>query len=302
MRAGLLTHATKGRVALALAGLAIAGALLLGGASPGTAAPSSGIVVNEVYGGGGNSGATYKNDFIELRNRGTAAVSVDGWSVQYHAATGTGSWQVTQLSGSIPAGGIYLVAEAQGTGGTTDLPTPQATGTIAMGAGGGTVAHVNGTAALTCQDSATCPSAAVDLVGYGNAGISETAPIVGASAAASVQRKDAADTDDNANDFTAGAPTPGAATAGGGDDTGDGEPGPLRIHDIQARVGSLPTGASRSPTCRASSPASAPPAAAAGTGSRTPTPTRARPRAKASSSSPPTRACRPATRSSCPAP
>ena len=84
-------------------------ALLLGGASPGTAAPSSGIVVNEVYGGGGNSGATYKNDFIELRNRGTAPVSVDGWSAQYHAATGTGAWQATPLTGSIPAGGIYLV-------------------------------------------------------------------------------------------------------------------------------------------------------------------------------------------------
>jgi len=234
MRAGLLTHATKGRVALALAGLAVAGALLLGGASPGTAAPSSGIVVNEVYGGGGNAGSTYTNDFIELRNRGTTAVSVDGWSVQYHAATGTGSWQATQLSGTIPAGGIYLVAEGQGTsGGTTPLPPAQATGTIAMGANAGTVALVNGAALLTCQDSASCQSAAVDLVGYGTTGISETAPIPGASAAASVQRKDAADTDDNANDFAAGAPTPNAANAGGGDDTGDGEPGPLRIHDIQ---------------------------------------------------------------------
>jgi hypothetical protein len=86
MRAGLLSHATKGRAALALAGLAVVAALLVGGASPGAAAPSSGIVVNEVYGGGGNSGATYKNDFIELRNRGTAAVSVDGWSVQYQRA------------------------------------------------------------------------------------------------------------------------------------------------------------------------------------------------------------------------
>jgi predicted extracellular nuclease len=233
MRAGLLTHATKGRVALTLAGFAVVGVLLLGGASPGTAAPSSGIVVNEVYGGGGNAGATYTNDFIELRNRGTAAVSVDGWSVQYHAAGGTGAWQVTLLSGSIAAGGIYLVAEAQGTGGTTPLPTPQATGTIAMSGTGGTVALVNGTAALTCQDSAACQSASVDLVGYGSAGINETAPIAGASSTDSVQRKDAPDTDNNANDFAAAAPTPGATNAGGGGGTGDGEPGPLRIHDIQ---------------------------------------------------------------------
>jgi predicted extracellular nuclease len=233
MRAGLLTHATKGRVALALAGLAVVGVLLLGGASPGAAAPSSGIVVNEVYGGGGNSGARYTNDFIELRNRGTAAVSVDGWSVQYHAASGTGAWQATPLSGSIPAGGIYLVAEAQGAGGTDPLPDPQKTGTIAMSGTGGTVAVVNGTAALTCQDSAACQSASVDVVGYGTAAINETAPIGGASNTDSVQRKDAADTDNNANDFAAGAPTPGATNAGGGGDTGEGEPGPLRIHDIQ---------------------------------------------------------------------
>jgi uncharacterized protein len=233
MRAGLPSHATKGRVALALIGLAIAGALLLGGASPGAAAPSSGIVVNEVYGGGGNSGATFTNDFIELRNRGTAAVSVDGWSVQYHSGGATGSWQVTQLSGSIAPGAIYLVAEAQGTGGTQPLPTPQATGTIAMSGTAGTVAVVNGTAALTCADSAACQAASVDLVGYGTAVINETAPAAGASSTDSVQRKDAADSDDNSKDFASGAPTPGAANVDGGGGTGDGEPGPLRIHDIQ---------------------------------------------------------------------
>ncbi|HEX6745398.1 MAG TPA: lamin tail domain-containing protein, partial [Solirubrobacteraceae bacterium] len=114
---------------LVVAGLALAAAISLGGASSGTAAPSSGIVVNEVYGGGGNSGATYTTDFIELRNRGTAAVSLDGWSVQYDSAGATGNWQVTQLTGSIAPGAIYLVAEATGTGGTQPLPTPQATGT-----------------------------------------------------------------------------------------------------------------------------------------------------------------------------
>ena len=48
-----------------------------------------------------------------------------------------------------------------------------------------------------------------------------------------MQRKDSADTDNNASDFAAAAPTPGAPNAGGGGDTGSGEPGPLRIHDIQ---------------------------------------------------------------------
>ena len=52
-------------------------------------AVSSSIVISQVYGGGGNSGATYKNDFIELYNPGTTAVDVTGWTVQYGSATGT---------------------------------------------------------------------------------------------------------------------------------------------------------------------------------------------------------------------
>jgi uncharacterized protein len=233
MRAVLESRFTKGRVALTIAGLALALAgAILWSAAPGSAAPSSGIVVNEVYGGGGNAGATYTNDFIELTNRSSAPVTVDGWSVQYHSAGATGAWQVTPLSGTIAPGGRYLIAEAQGTGGTQPLPTPQATGTIAMSGTAGTVAVVNTTTALTCADSAACQSASVDLVGYGSAVINETAPAADASNTNSVQRKDAADSDNNANDFAAAAPTPGATNAGGGG-TGEGEPGPLRIHDIQ---------------------------------------------------------------------
>src|SRR5262245_28248794 len=41
-----------------------------------TAAPSTTLVLTEVYGGGGNSGATLKNDFIEIKNIGTTTVNV----------------------------------------------------------------------------------------------------------------------------------------------------------------------------------------------------------------------------------
>ena len=47
---------------------------------------SADIVISQVYGGGGNSGATYTHDFIELFNRGTAPVSLSGWSVQYSSS------------------------------------------------------------------------------------------------------------------------------------------------------------------------------------------------------------------------
>ncbi len=236
MRAALPFGTTRGRIALAIAALVLAAALasILLRPDSGSAAPSSGVVINEVYGGGGNAGATYTNDFIELTNRSSAPVSVDGWSVQYHSGSASGSWQVTQLSGSIAPGAIYLVGEGQGSGGTQPLPPTQASGSISMAGASGTVAVVNSATALTCADPAACQSASVDLVGYGTAALNETGPAGGASNTDSVQRTDAADSDDNSKDFAAAAPTPGAKNAGsGGGGGGEGEPGPLRIHDIQ---------------------------------------------------------------------
>jgi predicted extracellular nuclease len=225
---------TKTAAGVAVCGLVFAGAVAAGD-SAASATPAASVMINEVYGGGGNSGATYTNDFVELTNRGNAAVSLDGWSVQYHPSGATGTWQVTQLSGSIPPGDFYLVGEAKGAGGTQALPTTQASGAIAMSGTAGTIALVNNGTALTCADSAACQSASVDVVGYGTAAIRETAPAAGASNTASEQRNDKADSDDNSADFSAAEPTPGAANVSGGGGGGGGgtEPGPLRIHDIQ---------------------------------------------------------------------
>jgi predicted extracellular nuclease len=158
---------------------------------------------------------------------------VSGYTVQYHSASASGAWQTTQLSGSIAPGDFYLVAEAAGSGGTQPLPSARVTGSIAMSATSGTVALVNGTAALTCGDSASCQAASVDLVGYGTAVINETSAAPGISNTTSDQRHDVTDTDNNNADFTVGDPSPGAANSGGGGGTGTGTPGPLRIHDIQ---------------------------------------------------------------------
>ncbi len=62
-------------------------ATLLPFAAP-VAAVSTNVVISQVYGGGGNSGATYTHDFIELFNRGGSPVSLAGWSVQYAIALG----------------------------------------------------------------------------------------------------------------------------------------------------------------------------------------------------------------------
>jgi len=97
-------------------------------APPSVAAVSTSIVISQVYGGGGNSGATFKNDFIELYNLGSATVDINGWTVQYASATGS-SWQKTALAGTVEPGHYYLVQEAAGTGGAVDLPVPNAIGT-----------------------------------------------------------------------------------------------------------------------------------------------------------------------------
>ncbi|HEX7568209.1 MAG TPA: lamin tail domain-containing protein, partial [Anaerolineaceae bacterium] len=176
-------------------------------------AVSSSIVISQVYGGGGNAGATYKNDDVELFNRGTTAISLNGWSIQYASSGGT-SWSKTNLTNvSLQAGQYYLVQEAAGTGGTVYLPTPDATGNIAMAAGAGKVALVNNTTAL----AGACPTGSniIDFVGYGNttgniANCSETAPAPTLSnTTADLRNGDGSvDTDNNASDFTVGAPNP----------------------------------------------------------------------------------------------
>jgi predicted extracellular nuclease len=214
---------------------------------PATAhAASADVVISQVYGGGGNSGAVLTNDFIELANTGTAAFDLSGYSVQYISAapTATSKWSVTALSGSIPAGGKFLVQESAGTGGTTALPAADTTGTIAMSGTSGTVALVNGGTALSCKTAADCgaDSTIKDLVGYGTAVVNETADAPTLSNTTADARNSAlADTDDNSRDFTAGLPSPTnsagtniTVTDGGGTSTGGGgTPGDLRIHDIQ---------------------------------------------------------------------
>jgi uncharacterized protein len=205
------------------------------------ASPSADALISEVYGGGGNAGASLTQDFIELANRDSQAVSVDGWSVQYLPASPspTSRWQVTTLSGSIAPGARYLVAEARGNGGTVELPAPDATGSTSMSATAGTVALVTGSDALTCLTAADCAadSRVRDLVGYGTAVVRKGTPAPGTSNTTSVNRRsDLADTEDNGADFVVAAPTP---TNSRGEQAGDPDPDPTpepgteRIHDIQ---------------------------------------------------------------------
>ena len=174
------------------------------------AATSSSIVISQVYGGGGNAGATFKNDFIELYNLGAVAVDVGAWSVQYAGAAGT-NWAKTNLSGSIAPGRFFLVQEAAGSGGSVNLPLADASGTVAMGATAGKVALVNN---QTLIGAIACPTGAtvVDFVGYGKTancfeGTGPTATLSNTNAAIRAGTPPS-DSDNNSTDFAIGAPRP----------------------------------------------------------------------------------------------
>jgi hypothetical protein len=171
------------------------------------------IVVGELFASGGNTGAVYANDYVELFNRGAGDVSVNGWTLQYASASST-TWQSTALSGTIPAGGRYLVQLASGGANGAALPAADATGTSNLAATGGKVAVVDGATALTCGASAGSCSAASgieDLVGYGSAADFEggdAAPAPSATNAIARAGGGCTDSDANAADFATAAPTP----------------------------------------------------------------------------------------------
>jgi predicted extracellular nuclease len=203
-----------------LAGPAFAGCLALVGsvlpvfATP-AAAASPDLVISQVYGGGGNAGAPFTHDYVELFNRGSAPVTTADLSVQYASATGTGNFQAAPLSTvTVPAGGYYLLQLAGGSVGAA-LPTADATGTLNLSGTAGKVVLVDGTAALACNGgSAPCTAEQsariVDLVGFGNANFAEgsPAPTLSSSTAAFRAGGGCTDTDANAADFAAGPPSP----------------------------------------------------------------------------------------------
>jgi predicted extracellular nuclease len=99
-------------------------------------------VISQIFGGGGNAGAPFRNDFIEIFNGSNASINLGGWSVQYASATAS-TWSATPLSSvTLLPGQYYLIQESSGGSNGIALAAPDATGTIAMAAGSGKVALV----------------------------------------------------------------------------------------------------------------------------------------------------------------
>lgn len=177
------------------------------------AAGTSPVIINEAYLSGGSNGAAFKDKFVELYNTSDAPVSLDGWSIQYRSATGTGTpGNTVPLAGSIAAKGFYLI-KATGNNPTTSTapPLPAAD----LDAGNKFVpSGTNGTILLAKQATAVTPLATgsvietanvADLLGYGTSNTYEaqaaTAPTSN-SDVKSFNRSNGVDSNNNAADFS----------------------------------------------------------------------------------------------------
>ncbi|WP_104081645.1 ExeM/NucH family extracellular endonuclease [Cryobacterium sp. Y11] len=194
----------------ALLGVSLAAAPIIAvPASANTA--GTGVIINEAYLHGGTSGATFLNKFVELYNPTAADVSLDGTSIQYRSASGTSNpTSVLALTGTIAAGGYYLVQGGSNASSGASLPTPDAASRISFAGASGTIFFANQSTALTAPatGSLTGQAEILDLIGYGSSNTFEGTVAATASVTTSVNRTNFSDTDVNAADFSSAAPTP----------------------------------------------------------------------------------------------
>ncbi|MFO7690806.1 MAG: ExeM/NucH family extracellular endonuclease, partial [Cryobacterium sp.] len=188
------------------------------------ATDGSGVIINEAYLNGGSSGATFLNKFVELYNPTDAAVSLDGTSIQYRSAGGTGNPTGTiALTGSIAAQGYYLVQGSSNAANGAALPTPDAVFGASFAGGSGTLFFADQADALTAPATGSLVGneQVIDLLGWGSSNTFEGTASTNASVTTSLNRTGFGDSDVNAADFTTAAPTP---TNTAGETTADAEP------------------------------------------------------------------------------
>ena len=175
--------------------------------------PVDHLVISQLYGGGGNTGATFTNDYVELYNPTGISFNLAGWSLQYASAAGT-SWTNKQpLGGTIAPGEYFLVQLASGGANGAPLSvTANITGDINMSATTGKIALVSNSISLT----GSCPNGVdpdiVDFLGYGSSAScfegATRAPAPSNTSAVFRKLDGAQDTNQNGDDFQTAAPNP----------------------------------------------------------------------------------------------
>lgn len=167
----------------------------------------AGVIISQIYPGGGNSGAKYQEKYIVLHNHGTAAANLTGWVLQYASATGSfsSSSLYVNLSGEIPPGKYYLVKLTSGSGGDPLPVVPDlALHSITPSGTTGKFALVKDTLLTGANPNLSSPHI-IDFLGYGTSATwyEGTGPATAPSSTTGIIRKSGGcqDTNDNANDF-----------------------------------------------------------------------------------------------------
>lgn len=160
---------------------------------------NTGLMIYEVYGGGGNSGAIYTNDYVVLYNGTSSNIDLSSYSLQYASASGSFT-NINPLTGTIEAGSYYVAKLGGGSTGSA-LPRVDFEGTLNLGGSNGKIALALG------DDGITGPTDknVVDFVGFGSANAHEGSnPVAALSNSTSGKRNSFIDTNDNATNFTVG--------------------------------------------------------------------------------------------------
>ncbi len=182
--------------------------------------------ISQVYGGGGNTGAQYNQDFIEIVNASGLPVDLSNWAVEY--ASASGSWGTTFASGGVtfnnyvvfPTGTVIqpcsyiLIGGATGATSGGPLPTPDFTIPTNLSATNGNVGIFTQVNPATACGSEV---GLVDKVGYGTGACYEFHACGALSNTTAAIRNNCGlqDTDNNQNDFTTtGPPVPHNAASG----------------------------------------------------------------------------------------
>jgi hypothetical protein len=177
-------------------------------------ASSSGIVISAVYGGGGGSSKSdWQHDYVELFNAGSVPVSLNGWSIQYAAATQTtwNNWTYLPNIRLLP-GQYFLVQEAADSNYGALLPMPDLINLAHpqnphhIGSVSHKVALFSTTTRFSGGANPYGSPNLVDLVGYGSSNAYEgsgPAPAINTEKQAVRKDRGCTDTNNNAADFEA---------------------------------------------------------------------------------------------------
>ena len=175
-----------------------------------TCVSAQAMVIDEFFGGGGNNGAPYNRDFVILKNMGSQAQNISGWTLQYASASGNFN-SIASLSGWVNPGDFVRVCYYTGANGSPLPFTCDFTSATNLAAVNGKLALATNNTQVNSQPGPLIPGTGnypdvVDFVGYGNANQFETEAAPAGSAQYGLKRWQ--ETNHNFQDFLPLVPLP----------------------------------------------------------------------------------------------